>query len=865
MQRVYLNNNWKYRQQESPKSHAELVSASLIQGAKTLKQVQSDENWEEAKVPGNIHLDLLANKKIPDPYYRLNEQQQQWIGEVDWEYVTVFNFDEPLKQKNIEIVFEGLDTYADVYLNNNLILEADNMYCGWRANVKSYLKNGENELRVYFNSVIKKTLPLFNENDFEYPANNSQPEPKLSVYSRKPGYHFGWDWGPRLLTCGIWRQVYLEIWEDVRLDNVRFVQKSLSDDLAKLQLEIDVIASLETTVELNLSNPQNSFSSFNKIFKIEQGLNKLIIDFEIMNPRRWWCNGLGEAYLYELNIELKYEGNIIDSWKEKVGLRTLELIHEEDEFGKSFYFKLNGVPVFIKGSNILPVDYFIPHVKEEEYRKLLEQAVNTNMNMLRLWGGAIYEEKIFYDLCDEMGIMIWQDFMFACAMYPADEIMSKRIVEEAKYNVKRLRNHPCLALWCGNNEIDEGWQTWGWQKRYNYNEETSDLIWKYYCKIFHEILPETIKQLDSERPYWSSSPKYGFVDPKSKIDGDMHYWGVWFLNHPREKFKEYLPRFMSEYGLQSIPGEKTFREFSLPEDWDLKSDVMLAHQRQYPNPRKGQLLGGYDMMLKYMDSEYHVPEDFELLSYVSQILQADYLRYAIETHRRNKPYCMGTMYWQLNDVWPVTSWSTIDYYGRWKAAQYAVKKAYQSVLLSVNDEEDNISVFIINDLHETKSGFIKIQLIDFNGEVRFNYESEVLISSNDSKKYFSIDKKTLLQKINSNKIVLRTQLFEHDKLISENIFYFNYLKYLDLEDPQINYSIKKVDREYQIILHSKKLAKNVKLNIQDSEGFLSDNYFDLIPEDKKIILFKTNNEWNEKMSLLHYYLVSESVKEINHS
>ena len=817
------------------------------------RQVPEGKRWLNAHVPGNIHLDLLNNEIITDPYYRLNEKEQQWIGESDWEFKTSFDISPGyFKNEHIDIVFEGLDTYADVYINNRLILVADNMYCRWRKGIKDYLKTGTNELRVFFHSVIGETLPLYNKNGFIYGANNSQPEPKLSVYSRKPGYHYGWDWGPRLLTCGIWRPVYLEAWNTVRLGDVHFIQRALSDKHAKLLLEAEIISAGNTHVDLVLSNITDAFREVKKRFEVQSGICSVKVDFEIDNPEKWWCLGMGKQHLYELKLELYHDGINKGIWQEKVGLRTIELVNDNDEYGKSFYFRINGMPVFIKGANCLPADYFIPRVKEEDYINLLNNAVDTNINMLRLWGGAVYEEDIFYKLCDEKGILVWQDFMFACAMYPADEIMQRRIRHEAEDNVRRLRNHPCLALWCGNNEIDEGWHQWGWQEQYNYSEKTCEEIWNNYDIIFHKILPETVKKYDPGKAYLPSSPKHGFLDVKSRTEGDMHYWGVWFLNHSREGFKEYLPRFMSEYGLQSMPEMKTINEFTLPADLNLSSEVMLAHQRQYPNLKKGQKLGGYDIMLKYMENEFYVPDDFELLAYTSQLLQAEYIKYAIETHRRNKPYCMGTMYWQFNDLWPGTSWSTIDYYGRWKAANYIVRKAYEPVLAS-NDYHDNkIQVFIINDTAEKHSLQLKLKLMTFNGRIVFEKNMEVKAEPESSKSVFDIDLPEISSGYKINELVWTSRLCKQKKPVTENLYYFTYTKELTLEEPEIKYNISGNEDGYIIKIQSLKLARYVKLNTSNTEGRLSDNFFDLLPGEEKRVLFRPQKKWDGKLEFIHY-------------
>ncbi|WP_188150671.1 beta-mannosidase [Teredinibacter waterburyi] len=844
--------------------------------------------WLNATVPGYIHLDLMQHKIIDDPYWRDNETSQQWIGERDWEYQTNFTVSaEELAESNCDLVFEGLDTYADVYLNDTLVLSADNMYSGWQVAVADSLRVGDNQLRVYLHSVVKKTLPLYEENGFVFPANTSQPEPKLSVYSRKPGYHFGWDWGPRLVTSGIWRPVRLQLWRAARLGDVQFVQESLTTEIASLKLNVELEHRDSKALSLRLSDSDNSFQPVIVSLEPNVGTNAQVA-FSILNPKLWWTRELGEQSLYDLRLELLDGNKVIDDWSHRIGLRTIEVIHDDDEYGKNFYFKLNGEPLFIKGSNCIPADFFVPRLTEADYRKMLGYATDANMNMLRLWGGAVYEEKIFYDLCDELGILVWQDFMFACAAYPCDDIMAKRIQWEAEYNIKRIRNHSCLALWCGNNEIAEGWHTWGWQKRYNYSEETCEKVWGYYERIFHEILPNAVAEFDSDKTYWASSPKYGFVDERAKVDGDMHYWGVWFLGHERERFDEYLPRFMSEYGLQSMPELKTFEAFSLPEDWDVTSTVMKTHQKQYANPSKNQFLDGYGMMLKYLEREYCIPTEFGQVAYMTQLLQADYLAYAIKAHRRNRHYCMGTMYWQLNDMWPVTSWASVDYFGRWKASHYAIRETYKPIIVVLSKGDDKVRLQLVSDCLKDVDCTLEFEVLGFDGSQHFQQTFSVVAKANQSSLVAEFDQSDLLHGLDSKQVVVvarskpdnQQQTAVATGIIedSQDLLYFHLNNALSFSSPNIQLSIDGND----LVVSSDVLVKNLFLPF---DGCLTDNYFDLLPNrptriglqaavveaasENSILGIKRRGEkanlWADadltSVELIHYYLASQTTTE----
>ncbi len=529
--------------------------------------------WHKATVPGTVHTDLLANKLIPDPFYRDNESKLQWIDKANWEYKTVFNVDiKILSRKEIELVFDGLDTYADVYLNSHLVLRADNMFRGWTINVKPLLHQSGNELRICFSaaqnkvdSIARSRLPLL------LPDNNR-------VYVRKAQFQFGWDWGPKFVGCGIWKKIRLLAGEDL--------------------------------------HKQPPISAY-------------------FNDTR--------------------------------------LIQKKDSLGTTFYFEQEGLPVYIKGANWIPADIFLPRVKKDTYRKLLLQARDANMNMLRVWGGGVYEDDAFYDLCDSLHIMVWQDLMFAGGMYPVDEAFLQNVKEEIKYQLERLRQHPCIVLWCGNNEIDEAWHSWGWQDQFNLHASDSAKVWNDYKRLFEDSIKRWVNEFDGTRSYISSSPKYGWGHAESFTEGDSHYWGLWWGLEDWETFESKTGRFVSEYGMQSMPNMSSIEKFTLPGDRQLSSAVIRAHQKA----TDGFMKLNYYLSRYFIDSSRISSLSLEDYTYLTQCLQYFVLKNSIAIHRSKYPMNMGTLLWQLDDCWPVTSWSIIDHSLQPKAAWYAVREAYQ--------------------------------------------------------------------------------------------------------------------------------------------------------------------------------------------
>lgn len=832
------------------KSDSQSLIVKTLNEGWTYQEVDGEHSGS-ATVPGTIHTDLLNNGQIEDPFYRTNERDLQWIDKKDWEYETVFSVDEGiLMQDRMLIHFNGLDTYADVYLNDNLILEACNMHREWSVDVKEYLVAGENKLKVYLHSPIKKGLELYKASPYSYPANNDQSEnggledQKLSVFTRKAGYHYGWDWGPRFVTSGIWRSVELRSWNDLNIESVYIKQPIVNDKIAQLLADINIDSEQAMDVEVKVFNRTDSIQVASSPVQLKKGLNNVSLAFEIADPKLWWTNGLGTPSIYEFEVQVLVNGSAVSNKKLSTGLRSIKLVREADKDGESFLFELNGVRVFAKGANYVPNDSFLPRVSLEDYQKVIADAVNANMNMLRVWGGGAYEDDYFYELCDRNGIMVWQDFMFACSMYPGDEAMLKNIEKEAIDNVTRLRNHPSIVLWCGNNEINTAWHHygeggWGWKQMYTKDQQEE--IHKAYTDIFHDVLPRVLDSLTDHADYWPSSPQAGYEPQMHASDvtssGDMHYWGVWHGLHRFEDFEKYKSRFMSEYGFQSFPDFETVQTYSQPNDYNIESEVMAAHQRS----------GIGNLRIKeYMSWYYNVPDDFEEFLYMSQVLQAHGIRMAIEAHRRAMPYCMGSLYWQINDCWPVASWSSTDYYHKWKAVHYAVREAFEPVMISSVNNGKDVDVFVVSDLLNDKKVQLKTQIIDFQGTILHEDTEDVIIQKNTSTKLKSLTTSNFKNIDRTNSVVV-LRMLEKGKEISTKYHYFVNPKELKLPQPKIKLSIEETKDGTYLLVNSTTLVRSLYLYDNRSGLLLEDNYFDLLPgQMKRIKILKYSFPINSK-------------------
>lgn len=809
------------------------------------RQLPQD-TWMPATVPGTVHSDLFNNGKIPDPQYRTQEKDVQWIEDEDWEYKTELSANsELLAMDAIHLKFNGLDTYADVFLNDSLLLTADNMFRTWEVDVKPFLKQGNNELRVYFHSPISEGMKKFNATPYLIPATNelAPQDRRTSVHTRKAPYHFGWDWGQRLVTSGIWRPVELIAWNHARIEDVRIQTQSISPEKAKYLALVNISAVSSVEVKLDVFINDNPASISTKTISAKPGTTAVEIPFDITNPEIWWPNGLGDHPLYNISFRLSTGGAVVHSHKERIGVREVKLVQTPDDAGSSFHFEVNGIPVFMKGANYIPPHNLNPTVTTEQYQRVIQAAVDAHMNMLRVWGGAIYENDEFYNLCDENGILIWQDFMFACAMYPANEAFLESVKQEAIDNIKRLRNHPCLAMYCGNNENLTAWHNWNWQTTHNLSPEDSAELWHGYERVFYEILPEAIQTYDPGRFFWPSSPSSAFKELANHTSGDEHDWRIWFQQKPFDTYKEKTGRFVSEYGLQAYPDMRTVRAFAREDELDMDSEVMRHRQRSFM-PYIAPGFSGNDMILYYVREYFPDPKDFSELVYFSQLTQKEALKTGTEAHRRNKPYTMGSLYWQIDDCWPTMSWASMDYFGRWKASHYAVKKSYEEVIVSPTVDDGKVRVYVVSDRMTPVTAQIEIKLMDFYGKILFSQNIPVEVYANSSRYFFEKPLESMIQPGMEKRLMLVTTLRENESVLSDNILYFARPKSLDLPEPSLKTTVSGEKGNYTVTVTSNALALGVHLDVTELEGFFSDNYFDLLPGETRTVTFtpKTNEK-----------------------
>ena len=791
-----------------------------------------DTLWSDAKVPGTIHQDLLNHNRIPNPFYGMNEEAVQWVENEDWMYRTSFVVtEEQLNRDAAVLELDGLDTYADVFLNGALILRSDNMFVGHKVPVKSVLRKGENRLLIRFRSAVKEALPQWETNGFDYPADNDHSSKRVSIYTRKAPYSYGWDWGIRLATCGIWRPVRLVFSDVARIEDYYVRQASVSASKADVdnRLEITNVTSQPVSALLKVAYhySANDTKEVQKQIELRPGENTVSLPVMIDNPHLWMPNGWGEPSLYKFTASVSVDGVEVASQERQVGLRSIRVVMEDDEHGKSFYFEVNGHPMFAKGANFIPDDALLPNVTTERYKRIFEDVKAANMNMLRVWGGGIYEDDKFYDEADRNGILIWQDFLFACTTYPHDPLFLKRVEAEAEYNIKRLRGHASLAMWCGNNEIYEGVRYWGWKNKYT--AEAFAEMNRGYDILFRQLLPDMVKRFDSDRFYMHGSPyEANWGRPESWKIADSHNWGTWYGRKPFESFDSEIPRFMSEYGFQAFPEMKTIRTFAEEKDFELESPVMNAHQKATI---------GNALIKQTMGLYYKVPAKFEDLVYVGLVLQGQGMRHGIEAHRRNRPYCMGSLFWQLNDSWPVVSWSSIDYYGNWKAMQYQSQRAFAPVLINAIKEGDDLCVYLISDdLQDRDDVRLTVELMDFDGKSHGKWTHSGKLSANTSMLFLKKRVDEFLSKQDAATSFLRFTLkAKNGTSLADEVFYFAYPKDQKLPEARIETSVKRRGEAIEMILKADKLARDIFIEVPVQGVRFSDNFFDLLPGQRKKI------------------------------
>ncbi len=700
-------------------------------------------------VPSVVQQNLYDAGLIPHPYLGTVEETLLWISDHPWTYATHFNVDQKMLEKDVvELVFEGIDTYASVTLNGQKLFDADNQFRIWRTDVKPLLKDQDNLLVLDFPRYDSLQLALYNDH---------QPRlPEKYAVTRKAPYQHGWDWAPKYKNVGIWKPVSLVAWSNARLDNAYIVTNEVEEEQAKLTLHLDVESTAPGDYTVEILSNRKVFQKFP--LQADQGNQHKMFSFTIENPRLWWPNEMGEQYLYDFEIRLKSSDKILDSKQIKTGVKTVQIVQEPDAKGFSFYFKVNGVPMYAKGANYVPEEMIETWIKPENTQKLLKMAQEAHFNMLRVWGGGIYPSDDFFNICDTLGILVWEDFMYAGTMYPYDEAFLENAKIEALEQVKRLASHPSLGLWCGGNEISEGYYNWGWQQSLGWSEEDDQAIKAGYDRLFETILPNVVEIFDGTRPYWPSSPSKGWGRPESLTQGDVHYWGVWWGEQPYEMYREKVGRFNSEYGYQSYPDYSTLEKIAQGEPLSKDAKVIAAHQK---HARGTQLID--DFIQRYYPEAQ--PKDFEEYVHLSQLSQAYGMEIAIEAHRTAKPYNMGTLYWQLNDAWPVTSWSSIDYYGNPKVFHEKLKTLFAPVLLSL-DRRD-YQVYVTSDLMRNIDGTLTVTVNDVDGACLFEQKAKVSMKANQNNKFHVEGLREFLWNTDPKTITINMQLTEGDSVTAE--------------------------------------------------------------------------------------------------
>ncbi len=794
------------------------------------------EAWLPATVPGCVHNDLLVAGKIPDPFFRNNADSVQWIEREDWEYSRTFSVSADLLRRDVvELVFDGLDTYADVYINDSLVIRADNMFTDWRASVRPLLREGENSLRVYFHSPVIEGLRKKSQLPYILKMTNeiAPEDQRTNVFTRKAPFHYGWDWGPRLVTSGIWKPVYLQGWDKARIEDAFLEPLSVNPDTARYQArtEITVTQPGRYEVEVRISGLETTFKN---TLSLEVGLQTILVPFELVQPKLWWSHGLGEAHLYPVEVSLKNEDAQLGKVRRQLGVRTLELVQEPDSFGRSFYFRLNGVPVFAKGANYIPSHIFTQLQTPAIYERLIGDALAANMNMLRVWGGAVYEDDYFYDLCDQNGILVWQDFMFACALNPADSLHLENIRKEADFQVRRLRHHASLALWCGNNENLIAWHRWGWKTAYS--PEVSNQMWADYERIFYTILPTAVGAYNPQISYWPSSPQaFGNELPDRKT-GDEHDWTVWFNEKSYADYGVNTGRFVSEWGLQSFPEMATIDSFATQNDYSYRSEAMEYRQRSFM-PWIGKNVNGNEMIRRYVDRYYGDPANFADFVYLSQLNQALAYKTGAEAHRTAMPKCMGSLYWQINDCWPSLSWSSIDYYGRWKASHYAIQHAFAPLIVVPGVTDDQVWVDIVSDKLQPVAGQLTLRILDFKGDTLWQYAAPATAQANGKTRIVAGEVPQRWKGKKLRHLVLVADWKGTDGVSAHNLYYPEWPKDQKLPETEVRSVVAPAGKGYQVTLTSNQLAVGVYLNFPGVDGHFSDNYFDLLPGETRVVTF----------------------------
>ena len=801
-------------------------------------QIDLNKNWEmkqvgwekkiPATVPGSVYGDLLNAGRMENPFWKDNEDEALKLMDFDYIYTTKFECDRVVFEKEKVILhFDGIDTLADIYFNDTLLGHADNMHRIWEYSVKELLRKADNEIKIYFHSPTK-----FIEEEFaKRPTLGTEDAMNGFVHIRKAHCMFGWDWGAHLPDMGIWRPVSLFAFDAARIDSVEVLQKHTDK---KVTLQVNSL--------LEYANKDETVRTFVSIIDpkgnalYEQEIGQV---FEINNPILWWPNGYGEQYLYTVEVVLKNEQDeVLDTWTRKIGLRTITMDRTKDQWGERFATCVNGVNIFAMGADYIPEDHLLGRVTKDTTRELLKKAIFANFNSIRVWGGGYYPDDWFYDLCDEFGLIVWQDFMFACGVYDLTKEFEENITREFIDNLKRIRHHASLGLMCGNNEMEQFVKERTWVSK---DSEVRD-----YIIMYERLIPQVMEEYAPQVYYWPASPSSGgsFDDPRDENRGDVHYWDVWHGNKPFSEYRKFYFRYLSEFGFQSFVSKKTVETFTDDEeDMNIFSYIMEKHQRNGAANGK---------IMNYMQQTYKYPTKFETLIYASQLLQADAIRYGVEHFRRNRndSRCMGAVYWQFNDCWPVASWSSVDYCQRLKALHYFARRFFAPIMISCEEEgmlgsgqelvrlpfefPKSIRLSVANETMRDEKVCVRWQIRNASADILEEKEEYIHLPALTSVWL----EKVSLPNIDIYKEYVSFEALIGNQIVSEGTVIFSYPKYFKYEDPKLQYSI---DGD-EITVTASGYAKSVEILNENEDIILSDNYFDLNGNSKTVKVLSGNTD-----------------------
>jgi beta-mannosidase len=804
---VSLNGNW-------------LLSRTDGKAFDTNKDIKRKVVSCDVQIPGSVLSGLLQNQLLDDPYYRDNEYFTREMLRNDFTFVRKFNI-EKVEGNVYELMCDGIDTIADIYINDVLIQSVDNMHIRYQIPCTEVLVDGENTIRISIHSPI-----TYVENHKAEPGKEIHftacGAMEANQYIRKAHSMFGWDWGPQLPDMGIWRDIYIRSYELASLEDVRINQKH---EHGTVQITVDAEVKLNSGERISIEEAMKLVPDLAiEYMLITPDDRRIPFDNKtciIKKPELWWPNRYGKQPLYTVVATLIHKNDVLNEKSYRIGLRTLTVSREKDAWGEEFAFCVNGVKIFTKGANYIPEDCVYSWITPERMEYILDSSVLAGFNCIRVWGGGYYPSETFYNMCDEKGLIVWQDFMFACNVYELTTQLKSTIVEEVRDNARRLRHHACLGLWCGNNEMESAWDHWGGFC------DHSDALRQDYLKLFEELIPITLREEDDVTFYWPSSPSSGggFDNPDSDDVGDRHYWDVWHGEKPFNDYENYYFRFCSEFGFQSFPCMETIESFTVKEDRNIFSEVMESHQKNDAANSK---------ILRYISDYFLYPKDFASLVYVSQVLQGIAVKTGVEHFRRNRGRCMGSIYWQINDNWPVASWASIDYFGKWKALHYMARHFYADLLGSLKVDGTCFTPYIQNESLQDATTLVKVYVKDMDCNIIYQWTKEVETKALEVSHTETIDVSEYTKGIEAE-VFVEAEFFHSDGTTSKQVEVLKPYKHMKLKNAVISCNANRVGNILEITLKSNELALFTEITVHGVNVILSDNFIHLTDRKEHVI------------------------------